>query len=282
MKACFRISWVLISAIWLSAAISARAQVPDSTEAKPGATDESAALALKLQNPISSLISVPFQSNHDYGIGLNRGYKGILNIQPVIPIPLSPKWNMIVRVIFPVIEQNNIIGNTEQKGIGDIVNSFFFSPSAPGKLGIIWGVGPVFLIPTASEELLGTEKFGLGPTFVVLKQSGPWTAGILANQIWSVAGPSNREDVNALYFQPFLAHTSKSAFTVNLSGENTYNWVPGEINGAVILGISQVIKLRQQAISLGINGKTFYGPEGAPDWGWRFVLTFLFPAGAQK
>ncbi len=259
-----------------------RAQTQDSAATKPPAGGESTDLAQQLQNPISSLISLPFQSNHDYGFGENRGYKNTLNFQPVIPISLSKNWNMIVRAILPVIEQNNIIGNTEQDGIGDVVSSFFFSPKLPGKLGIVWGVGPVFLIPTASEKVLGTEKFGLGPTFVVLKQKGPWTLGLLANQIWSVAGVTERSDVSALYFQPFISNTSQSAFTIGLSSENTYNWEIEKINGAAILTISQLVKYRQQPISLGVSGKTFFGPEGSPDWGWRFVATFLFPTGGKK
>lgn len=255
------------------------AQTQDSVTVKPPARSESADLAQQLQNPIANLISLPFQSNHDYGLGENRGYKHTLNIQPVIPISISTNWNIIVRVILPVISQNDVIGETEQDGIGDMVNSFFISPKLPGKGGIIWGVGPVFLVPSASDKFLGTEKLGLGPTLVALKQKGPWTVGILTNQIWSVAGVDEREEVSAFYFQPFVSHTNARAFTIGISSEDTYNWKSDDLTGGIFLNVSQLVKYRQQPISLGVSGKVPYGPDGTADWGWRFVMTFLFPTG---
>ncbi|MBK0402512.1 hypothetical protein I5M27_05910 [Adhaeribacter sp. BT258] len=281
MKLSIRFFCLFFLGFMLTAALKAQAQTPDSTTTKP-AGEAHQDLAIQLQNPVASLISVPFQSNHDYGFGDNRGYKHTLNFQPVIPVSAGKNWNMIVRVILPIIDQNDVIGDTEQDGIGDIINSYFFTPKKMGKLGIIWGVGPAFLIPTASEKVLGAEKFGLGPTIIVLKQTGPYTFGILSNQIWSVAGANERADVSSLFFQPFISHTNKSAFTVSLSGENTYDWKAEHLNGAVILGISQLVKYHKQPISFGVNGKTFFGPEGAPDWGWRFVATFLFPTGGKK
>src|SRR5688572_19920508 len=150
------------------------------------ASAQDADLAKQLSNPIASLISVPFQFNYDSGFGPNDGDRVTLNIQPVIPISLNEDWNMISRTIVPVIWQEDIAGPSgDQFGLGDTVQSLFFSPKAPGPGGIIWGVGPVFLLPTGTDPLLGGEKWGAGPTGVVLKQSGPWTYGMLANHIWS-------------------------------------------------------------------------------------------------
>ena len=89
-----------------------------------------AEIAKKLANPIASLISVPFQSNWDVGIGDYNGSKMLLNVQPVIPLTLSKKLNLITRWIIPVISQFDVTGDkTRQSGLGDAVISGFFSPS---------------------------------------------------------------------------------------------------------------------------------------------------------
>jgi hypothetical protein len=157
------------------------------------AQDESQELAKQLSNPVASLISVPFQFNYDEGFGPNDGERVTLNIQPVIPISLNDDWTLISRTILPVIWQNDIARDSgEQSGLGDITQSLFFSPKNPGPSGIIWGVGPAFLVPTGTDDLLGTGKWGAGPTAVVLKQIDGWTVGALANHIWSFAGDGDR------------------------------------------------------------------------------------------
>jgi hypothetical protein len=157
------------------------------------ATDDEAAKAAALAkatlNPIASLISLPLQNNFDWGAGPNDdGFQYKLTVQPVIPISLSTNWNVISRTILPYVYQENYIGTSSQSGLADTVQSLFFSPVKPAKGGWIWGAGPVLQIPTATDDLLGEEKWGAGPTAVVLKQEGHWTYGALVNHIWSFAG----------------------------------------------------------------------------------------------
>lgn len=182
-------------------------------------------LAQKLLNPVASLISVPFQGNFDYGIGPNNGSRFTMNIQPVIPLSISEDWNLIARAILPVISQEDVFGNSgSQFGLGDAVISGFFSPKAPTAGGIIWGVGPALLIPTATDNLLGTEKFGVGPTAVILKQAGSLTIGALVNHIWSVAGADDRSDVSSTFIQPFIAKNFSGGYALALNTELTQNW----------------------------------------------------------
>jgi len=167
---------------------------------------QEADLAQKLANPISDLISLPIQSNVDFGVGPGDGTLWRTNIQPVIPISISEDWNLISRTILPVIDQEGLAptGDTlDEFGLGDITQSFFFSPKQSSP---IWGVGPVFLFPSATDDLLGVEKWGVGPTAVVLKQDGPWTYGALMNHLWDVAGDDNRASVNATFVQPFVSY----------------------------------------------------------------------------
>lgn len=244
------------------------------------ASAQDADLAKQLSNPIASLISVPFQFNYDSGYGPNDGDRVTLNIQPVIPISLNEDWNLISRTIVPVIWQEDIAGPSgTQFGLGDTVQSLFFSPKAPGPGGIIWGVGPVMMLPTGTDPLLGGDKWGVGPTGVVLKQSGPWTYGILANHIWSFAGPDARPDVNATFLQPFISYTTADAWTFALNTESTYDWESGSWSVPVNFMVSKLVKFGEQPVSLGAGVRYWAeSPEAGPDGlGVRASITFLFP-----
>ena len=152
---------------------SAPAGSPTEPAAAPAASaDDAAALAQKLSNPVSSLISVPFQFNYDARIGpLKDGERLTINVQPVIPFSISKDWNLVSRTIVPIVWQSDIFpGSGNQFGLGDTVQSFFFTPKQ--AKGIIWGAGPVILLPTGTDQLLSGHKWGVGPTAVVLKQAG--------------------------------------------------------------------------------------------------------------
>lgn len=245
------------------------------------ATDQ-AELAKKTLNPIANLISLPIQFNYDRGIGAtDDGKKYVVNIQPVIPISIGPDWNVISRTILPLIDQNDILpgGAADETGIGDITQSLFFSPKNPTSAGWIWGAGPVILLPTASDELLGSEKWGIGPTAVALKQEHGFTYGMLANHIWSVAGDSDRSDINATFLQPFFSYTTKTFTSFTINTESIYNWQDDEWSVPVNLLVSQLLKIGSQPISIQAGPRYWAeSPDNGPeDWGFRFALTFLFP-----
>ena len=234
-------------------------------------------LAKKLSNPVASLISVPFQNNYDWGIGPNDGTKYLLNIQPVIPVSIGKKFNLINRVIVPIISQSNIIGSESQSGMGDILMSNFFSPKVSK---IIWGIGPAFLFPTATNDYLGGKKFGIGPTAVILNQSQGWTYGALLNRIWSVAGDKDRNDISTFYMQPFLSYTTKTSTSIGLSSEDTYNWKSkGWASASLLFNVSQLLRIGKLPVSVGLGGKYYFEtPALKSYWGGRFTFTFLFPA----
>jgi len=144
---------------------------------------------------------------------------------------------------------------------------------------IIWGAGPVFLVPTATESALGSQKWGAGPTGVALRQVGPWTYGLLANQIWSYAGDSDRDEVNATFLQPFLNYTFPSATTIFLNTETTYDWGEGEFAVPINFGINQLFTIGGQAFQIGAGLRYWAdSPDGGPDdFGFRINLVALFP-----
>jgi len=246
--------------------------------ADAGAQQTEEELALAAQNPVAALISVPMQYNYDQKIGPREdGHKNYVNLQPVIPFSLNEDWNLISRTIVPLIDLD-LGAAGSRSGIGDITQSFFFSPKKPSEGGWIWGAGPVIYMDTASNDL-GADKWGLGPTAVILKQENGWTYGILANHIWSVGGPG-RSDINNTFLQPFLSYTAKTHTSITINSESTYDWVRDQWTVPINLMLSQLFKLGGQPMQFQVGARYWAdSPDtGAHGWGARATLTLLFPA----
>jgi hypothetical protein len=216
-------------AVMVALPLGAAAQEP-SADAAPqqpasAADHDDHDLAKKLANPISDLVSIPFQFNWDEGVGPNDDLRFLLAMQPVLPMSVSENWNMIGRFIVPVMAQPTLFpGGEPQFGTGDISLSAFFSPK---KGGTLWGVGPVFFLPTSTDPVLGSGQWSMGPTAVVVVQTAKGTTfGALAYQTWSFAATGNveRDAVNQMYLQPFISHSWKNGVTLGLNSETTINW----------------------------------------------------------
>ena len=262
---------------WAQQEAAAQAQKDATASGGGGKADEEAELAKKLQNPVASLISVPLQSNWDFGIGSANAMRYTLNVQPVIPFSLNAEWNLITRTIIPVIHaESPVAGGDSTSGLGDIVQSFFFSPKEPVG-GWILAVGPVALWPIATDSALGSGKWGAGPTVLALRQEHGWTYGALANHIWSYAGWGDR-NVNATFLQPFVSFTTKKQTTFGINTESTYDWENSQWTVPINLTVSQLLKIGGQPIQFTIGGRYYAEkPDGGPEWGLRFAVTFLFP-----
>jgi hypothetical protein len=242
----------------------------------PAAAQTADELAKQTQNPVASLISVPLQGNWDFGLGDRDATGTLLNVQPVMPFGISKSTNIILRVITPLTSQPGSDG-VRINGLGDVVTTVFFSPAKSGR--IIWGAGPVLLLPTATNNALGSEKLGLGPSVVALTQPGKWTIGILANQIWSVSGANDRNDVNTTYLQPFVNYNLGSGLSAGVSLEASANWNADDTWTAPLLfNLSKVTMLGKRPVSFAVAaGPTIASSPVAADWRFRLAATFLFP-----
>jgi len=166
-------------------------------------------------------------------------------------------------------------GGGSQFGLGDTVQSLFLSPVAPGPGGLIWGVGPVLLLPTATDDL-GAGEFGIGPTGVGLVQKGPWTAGFLGNHLWSVDDDTT---VNRTFLQPFVSYTTPDSWTFALQTETIYDWEAEAWSVPINAVASKLLTVGGQPIQVGAGLRYWAeSPDSGPDGvGLRAQVTFLFP-----
>jgi len=250
---------------------------------KPDAKASAGDLAKATQNPVASLISVPLQNVTDFNIGpFDRDRNTVIQFQPVIPIQLSENWNLVTRTIGALVYQPNISQPQQGTfGLNDINPSFFLSPANPGKL--IWGAGPTFLIPTATDNALGTGKFSVGPSAVALVQPGNWTLGVLVSNLFSVAGPSDRANVNSFTLQYFVNYNLKKGYYFTLAPIITANWNAPSGNVWLVPvggGIGRIMRLGFQPVNVSVQA---YGNAKRPDnfpsptWQLKFQIAFLYP-----
>jgi len=232
------------------------------------------------QAPIHwDLISLPFQNNTNFDVGPQKKTQNILNIQPVWPVTLSESWNLITRTIVPVVSQpGSLPGQDRENGLGDTTFTAFFSPARPSKW--IWGAGPVLLLPTASDDRLGSDKWGLGPSVVVLTTPGPWVIGSLFSQVWSTGG-SGTQDIDLFTWQYFVNYNFPDGRYLSSAPVMTANWKAGSGEKWTIPvggGGGKVFRIGKQPINA--SAQVFYNvekPRFGADWTLRLQVQFLFP-----
>lgn len=239
------------------------------------------ALAKESQNPIANLISVPFQNNTDFNVGRFEHDRNILNIQPVIPFKLNEDWNLITRWILPVVYQPALFeGDSSDFGLGNLNPSFFFATTAGSN--VTWGVGPALLLPTATDKRLGPDKWGAGPSGVVVLTPGNWVVGALANNIWSFAGDAGDPDVNQFLLQYFVNYNiGESGWYLVSAPIITADWTRDQgdqwtlpIGG----GVGRVFNVAAQPVNMSLQAyDNVITTKGGADWQLRFQVQLLFP-----
>ena len=283
MSAVFRIQSfrrLLLVLLMLPMLGVAQNATPGNSGAAPSDQSATEALQKAVQNPVASLISVPLQNNANFSYGPFNRTQDVLNLEPVIPIKFSENWNLITRIIQPIVWQPYPNQNTGgEYGLGDMNPTFFLSPAKPGKL--IWGLGAALVIPTATSTILGQGKLSMGPSVVLLAQPPHWTLGLLANNVWSIAGSGHRPPVNQMLLQYFINYNLKKGWYLQSAPILTSNWRASSGNVWTVPfggGVGRIMKMGFQPINWQAE---FYGnavhPSGGSSWTLRMQIAFLFP-----
>jgi len=248
--------------------------------AGPVLAQDEADLAKASQNPVGSLISLPFQNNTSFGIGPTDAMSNVLNIQPVYPVPLSKDWNLVNRGIIPIIYQQEIVpGSGSTSGLGDISYTAFVAPAEAGKL--IWGVGPAFTLPAASDDAFASDKWSVGPGVVVMTMPGNFVLGALMQNVWSFAGDSAAADVNEGFIQLILNYNMKQGWYLTSVPVITVDWEADSDNRWTVPvggGVGKITRLGAQPLD--VQMQAFYNvkkPDGGADWSLRLQFKLLFP-----
>jgi hypothetical protein len=249
--------------------------------ARPAFAQESQQdLAKKVVNPLTDMVSVPLQFNWLNDLGPDHELRSVIYFQPVVPISIGERWNLIGRWMMPYLSQPVAYGGSS--GLGDIMAQAFFSPKASGTF--TWGAGPMFNLPTTTDPTLGYGKWAVGPAVAVMKQQGPMTYGMLVNNIWSFASASAKEraNVNLGYFQPVIAHTSRNGVTVLMSTEAIADWEAEDSDDRwsvpINLLVSKLTRFGATPMSVQVGGGYYVvKPSHGPDWQLRTTFTLLFP-----
>ena len=226
---------------------------------------------------------MPLQNNTQFGIGPHDRSGNTLNIQPVVPIKLTRGVNLVTRTIIPIRNLAHFESPSGRTtGIGDINPTFFFTPAKPGK--VIWGVGPSFQLPTATDARLGNRRWTAGPAAVVLVMPGSWVIGALASNFFSLDSKAGKDDINLLSSQLFVTYNLSGGWFVTSSPIITADWnAPGSERWTVPVGggFGRVTKLGKQPISWTVQAYYMLeAPTGGPEWELRIQLAFLFPKGS--
>jgi hypothetical protein len=248
-------------------------------------------LAKASQNPVGNMTSMPFQNNTTFGLGPDDAFSNVLNLQPVVPLSLSDDWNLINRAIVPLIHREEVFpGTGSASGLGDISYTGYISPAHPG--GVIWGIGPSLVLPSATDEQFASDKFSLGAGAVVLMMPGKWVVGLLVQNVWSVAGDNDASDVNEMLLQPIINYNMNNGWYLSSVPVITANWeADADSRWTVPLGggIGKLMKWGKRPVDVSVHG---YYNVVSPDplagqsinltnqggnWTLRLQLKLLFP-----
>ena len=246
----------------------------------------------KLSNPISNIWSLGLQNNMTFVRGgPSHSYRGLstTNFQPVMPVPLTEDWNVIVRPVFnftstPTVDASGDFDRAS--GIGDTSLITLLSPKQPtGEL--VWGVGPTFIFPTNKRDDLSGRKYAIGPAAVGLFITDKWVVGLFPQYWWSYSGTDNRREVSEANIQYFMWRSLGGGWQIGMSPNITYDRKADGPNAWTVpigLGVSRVLHFGSMPVKIALEGQAMvvHPDDLGSRWNIRFTITPVLPAMVKK
>jgi len=268
----------IVSLVLLSLASPPVHAQSDSSNAPPftGQVDVSA-LAKASQNPIGSMGLVPFQNRFGWHTGPDDRFHYELNLQPVFPFPMSDGMLVVPQLTVPFVYQSFTLAAV-RSGIGDSQLQVIMAPRAASVVSA--GFGAMLVAPTATSQGTGRGKWSGGPAAAIVATPGPWVVGMVASQIWSFAGQSDRAPVSELTLQPFAnynmhggwAITSQPIVTANFEAPSDERWL-----FPIGAGLAKTFSFLQP-MSLSVAGyANIIRPTAASSFELRVLYSLLYP-----
>jgi hypothetical protein len=220
---------VFILRLMLSTVLLAQAQESAPNE-QLGADSQSAAeVGKQAANPLSNVWLMQFQQNNNWlGMPSSLGSRiqSNLQFQPLMSVKLTEDWNLVTRPVLQMFEftplQDPAGQVKRQTGFGDTVLAFALSPGCSLVGNWLLAAGPTFILPTATESVLGQNKWQFGPTVAVGYLGKHFIAYVFPQQWFSIGGNGRRTSQMSAYysFVYFLA----SGWSVGTNPNMSVNW----------------------------------------------------------
>lgn len=247
----------------------------------------------RLANPVAPIWSIGLRYDFTFLTGDpsdKTRTSTILNVQPVIPIPIRDEWFLIFRSVLPFIISTPVAqeggGFKGRSGFGDMS---LVAALTPRKIsGFKWALGTTWIFPTATKENLGKQKWQLGPTGFAGYFGKKWSAGIFPQQWWSIGGKDDRSKTSSANIQYYLWRILHNGWQVGTGAPNILiDWKADNDNKVTLpigLGVAKTVNLKKVPFRIQLEGSySVVQPDTlSAEWNIRLVVTPFFPGLIKK
>ena len=245
---------------------------------------------------------------------IQGNYMGILQF----PKGINEDWNLINRVIYNVasapLDQDKLddlnfdspgtppghvnpgagapvlvdLASGRTTGFGDMYYVGLFSEKDPIRLDngakFVWGLGFDVGLPTATEDVLGTGKWTVGPSALAVYLGEKWKGGALLTNYWDVAGDSDRDDVRLSNLQYLYYYSLDDTTSIGAGPNIIADWEQSggdRFTVPVGIGINKTVNFGKLPVRFGIEAMySAHRPDDIPGvrWDFRFYAIPVVPS----